>query len=272
MDFFEQIQQAADFVRSRVSLAPKVGCVLGSGLGAFAERVEGAVEVNYSDIPHFPSSSVTGHAGQLVIGKVSEVPIAVMSGRVHYYEGYDMDRVTFPVRVLRALGASDLLVTNAAGGVNPKYAPGHFMLITDHLNLTGGSPLRGPNDERMGVRFPDMSSAYTASLLTSMMALAQKRNLTVHQGVYAGVMGPAYETPAEIRMLRGMGADAVGMSTVSEVIAAVHAGMRVAGLSVITNHAAGVTNAPLSHAEVKAVGEQVRDSLCDFLAEAVADF
>ena len=248
------------------------GIVLGSGLGAFAEQVADAAVIPYSDIPHFPTSSVSGHAGRLVLGKIGDARVAVMQGRVHYYEGYGLKEVTFPVRVLRALGTTNLVLTNAAGCVNEGYAPGDMMVITDHLNLTGDNPLRGPNDDALGVRFPDMSRAYNPELSAVLTAVASEQGTELRHGVYAGLLGPSYETPAEIRMLRVLGADAVGMSTVAEAIAAVHGGLRVAGLSVITNYAAGMSQDTLSHDEVKETGLMVEEKICKLLALAVQRF
>jgi purine-nucleoside phosphorylase len=265
---FPEIQEAAEAIRKQCRVAPKVGVVLGSGLGAFAGKLADARALPYKSIPHFPESSVPGHAGELVLGSIEEVPCAVMSGRVHYYEGYDMQEVTFPMRVLAALGVGAVIVTNAAGAVNPAYEPGDFMLITDHINLTGQNPLRGANDERHGPRFPDMSAAYPQKGRRAMHDAARDTGISLHEGVYAGLAGPSYETPAEIRMLQIVGADAVGMSTVAEVIVAVHAGLTVAGLSVITNRAAGLGHASLSHDEVKEVGVKVQGVLCDLLARA----
>jgi purine-nucleoside phosphorylase len=269
VDLFDKIQEAASAIRAKTSIVPRVGVVLGSGLGAFAERVEGRVVVPYSAIPHFPQSGVQGHAGELVLGTLDGVPCAVMSGRVHYYEGHSLDTVTFGVRVFAAIGVQHLLITNAAGAVNPTFAPGDFMVIVDHINLTGSNPLRGPNDERLGPRFPDMSAAYGPAGRQALHGAARDVGITLREGVYAGLAGPSYETPAEIRMLQNIGADAVGMSTVAEVIVAAHAGLGVAGLSVVTNRAAGLGSTPLSHEEVKEVGNKVRGLLCDLLAGTV---
>lgn len=276
MDLFSQIQQAVAFIRPRCASClptpPLTGIVLGSGLGAFSERLKPVVEIPYGDIPHFPISRVPGHAGKLMLGFVDQIPCAVMSGRVHYYEGYDMERVTFPVRVLAALGIHRLIVTNAAGAVNPTFTPGDFMVMVDHINLTGANPLHGPNDERLGPRFPDMSQAYGPKGRKAWHEASRKIGLTLREGVYVGLAGPSYETPAEIRMLQTMGADAVGMSTVAEVIVAAHAGLEIAGLSVVTNRAAGLSQTPLSHEEVKEVGNRVRKVLCDLLAAMVNTF
>ncbi len=269
VSYFEQIQEAAAAIKRVARVAPKVGLVLGSGLGAFTDRVSGKTVLSYKSIPHFPQSSVAGHAGELVLGHVGGVPTAVMSGRVHYYEGYDMREVTFPMRVLAALGVEAVLLTNAAGASNPAYEPGDFMIIVDHINLTGQNPLRGPNDERLGPRFPDMSSAYGPKGRRALHEAAREVGVSLHEGVYAGLAGPSYETPAEIRMLQRLGADAVGMSTVAEVIVAAHAGLRVAGLSVITNRAAGLGHTVLSHEEVKEVGERAKVPLSNILEKAV---
>lgn len=266
------MQEACAAIRGRSSIEPKIGVVLGSGLGAFASRIAEHTIIPYDEITHFPVSGVAGHAGQLVLGTIQEVPLAVMSGRVHYFEGYDMQRVTFPVRVLATLGVERLIITNAAGAVNPTFSPGDFMVIVDHINLTGDNPLRGKNDERTGRRFPDMSAAYGADGRTSWHQAARDVGVTVREGVYVGLSGPSYETPAEIRMLQTIGGDAVGMSTVAEVIVASHAGMRVAGLSVITNRAAGLSSEPLSHEEVKQVGARVEGPLCELLEAAVVRF
>ncbi|MEO0812144.1 MAG: purine-nucleoside phosphorylase, partial [Myxococcota bacterium] len=253
-------------------LEPSVAVVLGSGLGAFAAEVSDAVRIPYGEIPNFPVSSVTGHAGELVLGELKGVPVAVMSGRLHFYEGHSLAAVTLPTRVLGGLGAKKLLVTNAAGGVNPNFPPGTLMVITDHINLTGNNPLMGPNDDRLGPRFPDMSEPYSREGQEALRAAAAAVGVTVTEGVYCGVLGPSYETPAEVRMLQRLGGDAVGMSTVPEVIVANHAGMNVAGLSLITNAAAGLTEEKLSHADVKEQAGQSRDELVSLLIEAVVRF
>jgi purine-nucleoside phosphorylase len=259
MGHYEQIQETAEAIRKRAAgIQPKVGIILGSGLGDFAEGLAKKVVIPYAELPHFPHSSVPGHAGRLVLGEVGGAPIVAMQGRVHAYEGYSPAQVAFPARVLCALGIHSLVVTNAAGGVNLDFKPGDLMVITDHLNLSGYNPLVGPNDDRMGPRFPDMTTAYPTALQAQLLSSAQNVGVELKQGVYAVLAGPSYETPAEIRMLRTLGADAVGMSTVPEVIAARHMGVQVAGISCITNLAAGIGNKPLTHEEVAETANQVK--------------
>lgn len=252
------IQGAADYIRSKTNIVPEIGLILGSGLGVLSDLIEGGVSIPYQDIPHFPVSTVEGHEGELLLGTVQGRPVVMMKGRFHMYEGYGSEVTAFPVRVMKELGVKSLLVTNAAGGVNTSFAPGNLMLITDHLNMTGTSPLVGPNDNALGVRFPDMTQAYSKRLRAAAREVAEGQGLQLQEGVYAGLLGPAYETPAEIVMLRTLGADAVGMSTVSEVIVARHAGLEVLGFSCITNMAAGILDQPLSHSEVMETAEQVR--------------
>jgi len=246
-------------VRSKApGAAPRVGIILGSGLGAFADALEGATKIPYSDLPNFPLSGVPGHAGRLVLGSLSGQPVVAMQGRVHFYEGYTPQEVAFPARVLCALGIKALVVTNAAGGINLGFQVGDLMAITDHLNLAGYNPLIGPNDPKLGPRFPDMSHAYDPELLELLRQSAHVTGMRLREGVYACLSGPSYETPAEIRMLRTLGADAVGMSTVPEVVAAAHMGVKVAGISCITNLAAGISKHKLSHEEVGETAERVR--------------
>lgn len=252
------IQGAADYIRSKTNIVPEIGLILGSGLGVLSDLIEEGVSIPYQDIPHFPVSTVEGHEGELLLGTVQGRPVVMMKGRFHMYEGYGSEVTAFPVRVMKELGVKSLLVTNAAGGVNTSFAPGNLMLITDHLNMTGTSPLVGPNDNALGVRFPDMTQAYSKRLRAAAREVAEGQGLQLQEGVYAGLLGPAYETPAEIVMLRTLGADAVGMSTVSEVIVARHAGLEVLGFSCITNMAAGILDQPLSHSEVMETAEQVR--------------
>ncbi|SYX84740.1 purine nucleoside phosphorylase [Paenibacillus alvei] len=255
----DHIQEAAAYIRSKISETPEVGLILGSGLGVLAELVEQPVTIAYGDIPHFPVSTVEGHAGELLIGKIAGRTVAMMKGRFHMYEGYGPELTAFPVRVMKAIGVSKLLVTNAAGGINTSYKPGDLMIISDHLNMTGRNPLIGANDNRLGVRFPDMSQAYSPQLRQKAKDVAAAQGVELQEGVYVGFLGPNYETPAEIRMLRVLGGDAVGMSTVSEVIVAQHAGMEVLGISCISNMAAGILDQPLSHDEVMETAELVRD-------------
>ncbi|PZD93466.1 purine-nucleoside phosphorylase [Paenibacillus sambharensis] len=253
-----QIKEAADYIRSRTTVKPEIGLIMGSGLGVLGDHVTDAVTIAYEDIPHFPVSTVEGHAGELLIGKLADRPVVMMRGRFHMYEGYGPELTAFPVRVMKALGADKLIVTNAAGGVNTGFEPGDLMLISDHLNLTGRNPLIGANDDELGVRFPDMSECYSRKFRALARETAEAQGFGVREGVYVGLLGPSYETPAEIRMLRTLGADAVGMSTVSEVIAARHAGIEVLGISCISNMAAGILDQPLSHEEVMETTERVK--------------
>jgi purine-nucleoside phosphorylase len=266
-----EVEAAAAHVRSRSPLRPTVGVVLGSGLGAFAATLERSVMIPYGEIPGFPVSSAIGHQGALVMGSLQGVPLVVMAGRVHFYEGYTLAQVAFPVRVLGRLGVKILVLTNAAGSVNPNYKPGELMVIQDHINLMGGNPLVGPNEERLGPRFFDMTEAYDPKLRDIAEKACWKAGVTVRHGVYIAVTGPSYETPAEIKMARICGADAVGMSTVPEVIAARHMGIRVLAISCITNMAAGVIKKKLDHREVLEVGERVKDALGDVLGRIVQD-
>lgn len=255
----EMVQEACVYIRTKTDRQPKIGLILGSGLGVLADHIEDAVTIKYEDIPHFPQSTVEGHAGELMIGSISGVDVLLMKGRFHMYEGYGPEMTAFPVRVMKELGVGRLLVTNAAGGVNTAYHPGDLMLIKDHLNLTGRSPLMGPNEAAFGPRFPDMSDAYSRRLREIAKSVAKEKGIPLQEGVYAGMLGPNYETPAEIVMLRTLGADAVGMSTVSEVIVAAHGGIEVLGISCISNMAAGILDQPLSHAEVMETTEQVKE-------------
>lgn len=265
------IREAADYIRSRSALTPKVGLILGSGLGVLADHIEEPVSINYSDIPFFPQSTVEGHAGELLIGTVQGTPVVLMKGRFHMYEGYGPEMTAFPVRVMKELGVRTLLVTNAAGGVNTSYEPGDLMLISDHLNLTGRNPLVGPNDEELGPRFPGMSQAYSRRLREIARKVAADKGVPLQEGVYAGLLGPTYETPAEIRMLRTLGADAVGMSTVSETIVARHAGIEVLGISCISNMAAGILDQPLSHQEVMETTERVREKFLSLVLSIIPE-
>lgn len=265
MDHYERIMDAVNFIKENCPSVPLVGVVLGSGLGEFAAQVTEKSMFEYADIPHFKKVSVTGHVGRLVLGKIGSIPVAVLQGRYHYYEGHDISDVVFPVRVLGKLGVKSLLLTNAAGGINRELQPGDLMVIRDHINLMGINPLRGANDERLGPRFPDMSSIYDQKF-QEVIAVAQKEiGLAAKNGVYLALSGPSYETPAEIRMLAALGADAVGMSTVPEAICARHMGLRVAGISCVTNLAAGISAQPLSHKEVTETAERVKNDFIRLL-------
>lgn len=255
----EKIKQAASFIREKGVGEIEIGLILGSGLGELGDEVENAIQIPYETIPNFPTSTVEGHAGQLVYGKLGGKKVLAMQGRFHYYEGYSLEMVTFPVRVMKALGIHSVIVTNAAGGLNLDFTPGELMLITDQINFTGVNPLIGPNDNEMGVRFTDMSQAYDKEYQEIVRNVAKEMNLDLKEGVYMGFTGPTYETPAEIKMARVIGADAVGMSTVPEVIVARHSGLRVIGVSCITNLAAGM-QASLNHAEVVETTERVKES------------
>ena len=260
-DLHTRLDYARAWIRGRTEVRPTVGMVLGSGLGALVERVEDQVVIPFEEIPEFPSATVAGHAGKLVVGKLGGAPVAVLQGRTHLYEGASADDATFGVRLLAWFGVRSLLLTNAAGAVNPDLAPGQLVRIVDHLNLTGVNPLTGPNDERLGARFPDMSQPYDARLGALLEDCASRLAIPLPSGVYAGLAGPSYETPAEIRMLRTLGADLVGMSTVLETIAARHAGIHVAAVSLVTNLAAGLSATPLSHDEVLRAGAGARERL-----------
>ncbi|WP_025721057.1 purine-nucleoside phosphorylase [Paenibacillus sp. 1-18] len=253
------IQEAAEYIYSKSGIRPEIGLILGSGLGILADLIQDGISIPYQDIPHFPVSTVEGHEGELLLGLIEGRAVVMMKGRFHMYEGYGPQLTAFPVRVMKQLGIQSLLVTNAAGGVNTSYQAGDLMVISDHLNLTGQNPLIGPNDAGLGVRFSDMSEAYSRRLREIARQTAVQQGFSLQEGVYAGLLGPNYETPAEIVMLRTLGADAVGMSTVSEVIVARHAGIEVLGFSCITNMAAGILDQPLSHDEVMETAEKVRE-------------
>lgn len=260
-----KIQEAAAYIRSKYKGQPEIGLILGSGLGVIADLVENPVVIEYQDIPHFPVSTVEGHAGELLLGTVAGREVLLMKGRFHMYEGYGVDTVSFPVRVMKDLGIGSLLVTNAAGGVNTSYQAGDLMLIRDHINFTFRNPLIGPNFSELGVRFPDMSEAYSKRLREAAKAVAAEQGIRLQEGVYIGLLGPSYETPAEIRMMRTLGADAVGMSTVAEVIVARHAGLEVLGFSCISNMAAGILDQPLSHEEVMETTERVKQKFLQLI-------
>lgn len=265
MSYYDQVSEAVEYVRGTVGQAPEIAVVLGSGLGDFASRVSGGRTISYGDIPHWPPSTVVGHAGKLVIGEIGGKRVAVLAGRAHFYEGHDLRTSTFPIRVLGLLGVKTVVLTNAAGGINTSFESGALMVIDDHINLFGTNPLIGPNDERFGPRFPDMTDAYSKRLRALADRVAAERGLLVAHGVYAALHGPSYETPAEIRYLRAIGADAVGMSTAPETIVARHMGVEVLAISCITNMAAGVLDKPLNHAEVMDTAARVKDEFIALL-------
>lgn len=256
---YERAEHAARIVRARTKLEPRIAIVLGSGLGGFADEFDEAIGIPYEEITGFARSTAQGHAGRLVIGKVDEVPVMAMQGRVHFYEGYSLEQVTFPIRTFKLLGVKTLILTNASGGINVQLSQGALMVISDHLNLMGDNPLRGPNDERFGPRFPDMSAVYAPELQEIVIEEAKAIGVEVRRGIYGALSGPSYETPSEIHLLRNLGADAVGMSTVPEAIVARHMGLEVLGISCITNMAAGISDEPINHEEVMATGDRVRD-------------
>jgi purine-nucleoside phosphorylase len=258
-DEFTRAESAAKFLESQSGLFPRIGLVLGSGLGAFADELSDATRIPYENIPFFPRSTAIGHAGQMVIGNVGGVPIAVMQGRVHLYEGYSVQEVAFPIRVLGLMGIHALVLTNAAGGISLDYKQGALVAISDHLNLQGHNPLVGENDERFGLRFPDMTEAYSKAYRKIALSSASKLGKPIREGIYAGLLGPSYETPAEIRYLRTLGADLVGMSTIPEVIAARHMGLKVLAISCVTNMAAGILDQPINHEEVLKTGDRVKE-------------
>jgi purine-nucleoside phosphorylase len=257
--------EAKRFIQGHTSVRPSIGVVLGSGLGAFADELTGRIDIPYADIPGWPHSTAVGHAGKLIIGKLGALDVAVMAGRAHLYEGYAMHQVTYGVRVLQSIGARSMVFTNAAGGINLALERGGLVLISDHINLQGGNPLVGPNDDRLGPRFPDMSEAYSRAYRAIAQEVAAEQGITMTEGVYAAMLGPSYETPAEIRYLRAIGADVVGMSTVPEAIVANHMGMKVLGISCVTNMAAGILPQKINHEEVLETGAMVRDTLVRFL-------
>jgi purine-nucleoside phosphorylase len=271
-DYYAQLEAATAVVAARIQRPPRVAIVLGSGLGLLADEVQDAVSIPYAEIPNFPISTAPGHAGRLIVGTFQGLPVAMMAGRVHLYEGYSAGQVVFPVRLLRLLGAEALIVTNAAGGVNSRFSSGALMLITDHINLTGHNPLVGPNDDRFGTRFPDMTEPYSLRLRSLAERAAAETGVPLEEGIYLGLLGPTYETPAEVRMVRLLGGDAVGMSTVLEVIAANHAGMHVLGISCITNMAAGMLPQKLNHEEVMETASRVSGQFAGLLRSVVANF
>src|SRR5271155_3482752 len=266
---FERAESAANFIFTKTDLRPKIALVLGSGLGAFADEFESPTRIPYAEIPHFPRSTAIGHAGQLVVGMVGEVPVAGMQGRVHLYEGYSAEEVAFPIRVFARMGIKVVILTNAAGGIKREFVQGQLVVIKDHINLQGVSPLTGLNDERFGPRFPDMTVAYDRRFREITVGEGNRNHIGLYEGVYAALSGPSYETPAEIRYLRTIGADLVGMSTVPEVIAARHSDIRVLGISCVTNAAAGILDQPLDHKEVLETAERVKSQFIALLKNVI---
>lgn len=269
MNLIEKIKETSEYINKKLSVKPRIGIILGSGLGTLADEISNATIIKYDEIPNFPTSTVQGHKGQLVIGTLEGKNVIAMQGRFHYYEGYALEQVTFPIRVMKSLGVDTVIITNAAGGVNKDFVPGDLMVITDHINFTFNNPLIGANFDELGPRFPDMSHAYDESLINIAIESAKKLNLNIKQGVYMWNSGPTYETPAEVRMASFLGADAVGMSTVPEVITAVHGNMKVLGISCITNMAAGILDQPLNHSEVIETSERVKNDFISLIKEVL---
>ncbi len=270
-DILKKASESADYIKTRVGLKASVGIVLGSGLGTFVDKMDNVTEIGYNEIPNFPVTTVEGHSGKLVLGTVAGKHVLAMKGRFHYYEGYDVSQVIFAIRVFKLLGIDKLIVTNAAGGINKGFKPGDLMLIRDHISFFGPSPLRGKNLNEFGLRFPDMSEVYDGDWIRLAKAAAKDTGIEIKEGVYAFMQGPMYETPAEIRALGILGADAVGMSTVPEVIAARHAGIRVMGISCITNMAAGILNQPLNHMEVINTAKDVEKKFAELVEKIIAE-
>ncbi|WP_100407069.1 purine-nucleoside phosphorylase [Bacillus solitudinis] len=269
-NLLEKIKQSATYIESKLSKKPRIGLILGSGLGELADEVEQSVKIQYEEIPNFPVSTVEGHEGQLVLGQLHGQDVIAMQGRFHYYEGYTMQEVTFPVRVMKQLGVELLIVTNACGGMNKDFNPGDLMIITDHLNMTGSNPLIGSNVEELGPRFPDMSHAYTPEYISFVEEIAKKHKINIQKGVYAGVTGPTYMSGAELIMLRKLGGDVIGMSTVPEVIVARHASMKVIGISCVTDMAIGEEISGITHAEVVEVANRTKPTFIKLIKEIVS--
>lgn len=267
----EKIQETADFIRSKVNVLPKTGIILGTGLGNLVTQITEKLEIPYQEIPNFPISTVEGHSGKLIFGKLGKVDVLAMQGRFHFYEGYDMKQVTFPVRVMKALGIENLMVSNAAGGMNPDFRIGDLMIIRDHVNLFPEHPLRGKNYNELGTRFPDMSEAYDKEFIAKAKEIARRNNIRVVEGVYVGTQGPTFETPAEYKYFSVIGGDAVGMSTVPEVIVANHAGIRVFGISIITDLGVEGKIVEVSHEEVQKIGDAAQPLMTQIIKELVAE-
>lgn len=269
MHKIEEIQKAKNYVLSKTDHVPEIGIILGSGLGSLADEMEEVAVIPYTDIPHFSKSSAVGHANELVIGKLEGKTVVAMKGRYHYYEGYSLDEVTFPVRVMQALGIDKLIITNSCGAVNVDFNPGELMVITDHINLVGTNPLMGPNNDELGTRFPDVSEVYNRELRNIALNVAKENDITIREGVYGWWSGPVYETPAEIRMIRTLGGDAIGMSTVPEALVAIHGGLKVLGVSCLTNMATGILDQPLSHDEVVEVANKTKDKFAHLIKNVI---
>lgn len=267
----KKISEAAQYIQTKIPKKPKIGIVLGSGLGIYVDQIQNKVVVNYDDIPHFKKTSVEGHSGALIYGEVHGIPVVALQGRIHAYEGYPMEEIVLPVRTMSMLGIEYLFLTNASGGINADFHPGDIVTISDHINLSGRNPLVGPNIAELGPRFPDMGNAYDKELRDLLHQVGKNNHVDLKSGVYCSVLGPTYETPAEIRMLRIIGADLVGMSTVPEVIAAAHLGLKVAGVACITNYAAGIKQEKLSHADVKKVAEKAMVGFATVLTETIGE-
>jgi purine-nucleoside phosphorylase len=269
IDLFDRVETAAHFLQRRVEEPPSIAVVLGSGLGSLADRLVDPITIPYAEIPHFPAPTVHGHRGNLVVGKLGSARVAALQGRFHYYEGHDLEAVTLPVRLMKAFGVKTLILTAATGGIHPDYRPGDLVCLSDHLNLIGSNPLRGPNDDRLGLRFPDMTRVYSPGLRKLAIEEAARLGLTLREGIYACLPGPSYETPAEIRMLRTLGTDVVGMSTVPEAIVARHSGLEVLAFALVTNAAAGITGATITHEEVIEAGREAGERLGDLIQSIV---
>lgn len=265
----ERIKESVEFVKNKINITPKVGVILGSGLGDLAEEIEEKVCVKYEDIPNMPKSTVAGHAGQFVFGRLQGRDVVMMQGRIHFYEGHPMEVLALPIHIMKYMGIDTLIVTNAAGGVNKEFTPGDLMIIEDHINFAFSNPLIGKNQEEIGPRFPDMSNSYDKNLIALSESVGEKLNIELKKGVYMMFTGPTYETPSEIRMARILGADAVGMSTVSDVIAARHCGLKVLGISCITNMAAGILDQPLCHSEVIETSNRVKSTFTSLVKEII---
>lgn len=270
--FYDKVKESSDYIRGRVQESPEIGVVLGSGLGSLVDMMEDKTVIPYQEIPNFPRSHVEGHAGNLVFGRIGRKHVVAMQGRFHYYEGFAMKEVTYPVYVMKMLGVGNLIVTNACGGINPSFAPGDLMLLTDYINMLGNNPLIGENDERLGVRFPDMSESYSGELIGRAELEAQKLGISYKKGVYAIFSGPCYETAAEIRAYERLGADAIGMSTVPETIAANYLGMKVLGIACITNMATGIAKTKHTHEEVVRIANESSKNLCEWVENLITNW